>query len=36
VQPGIGDEAGEDASVDERHDRVVVAGEHEGRLGQRP
>ena len=35
LQPGAGDAAGEDAAVDQRHDRVVVAGEHQGGLGQR-
>src|SRR3712207_8750230 len=32
VQPGARDAAGQDAGVDQRDDRVVVAGEHQGRL----
>jgi hypothetical protein len=32
VQAGVGDAVGEDAAVEQWDDRVVVAGQHEGRL----
>jgi hypothetical protein len=34
VQARTRDATGEDAPVDQRHDRVVVPGQHQGRLPQ--
>jgi hypothetical protein len=35
LQSGLADAVGEDPAVEERNDRVVVAGQHEGRLTKR-